>query len=190
MAWLHLIVLGLNRTYGLGRHKKNEKVFLWAQQSCLNRLYDQVALFLTRNGERMIGKGWANYMENRNVSYDGEEVFAAEALTWDRVEPALPPLGCGGIIDATSVCEEAVGALLQHPEKLLKPRALWKEKRKNARAWCTDDEWEVIAPALVNRGLLQLSLKKAFIKLTGSQCYMGYSALQKVGTKRAQALCD
>ena len=79
-------------------------------------------------------------MKNRNVSYDGEEVFVGETLTWDRVEQALPPLGCGGIIDATSVCDEAVGTLLRHPEKLFKPRALWKGKPKNARVWCTDDE--------------------------------------------------
>lgn len=68
-------------------------------------------------------------MKSRSVPHDGEEVFTAEGLTWDRMEPALPPPAFGGKIAAASVCDPAVAALLLYPGKLLKPEAIWKDRR-------------------------------------------------------------
>ena len=123
-------------------------------------------------------------MKGRNVSYDGEEVFTAEALTWERVEPALPPRDCGGKIPAVSVCDAAVGDLLRTPEKLLKPQSTWKGRPKNAKVWCADDEWDVIAPALVARGVLAVIPEDEIFRVDGRPVLNGMFGVAKGGNEK------
>ena len=59
LAWLFLVVLGLNRVYGLGKKRVDVKPSS-AQLACIGRLYDHIFLYLKRNKSCLVGKDWEN----------------------------------------------------------------------------------------------------------------------------------
>ena len=97
------------------------------------------------------GTDWEQKIKTTGVSYSREEVGVAQEMTWDQVEPALPPVGCAVVVDAEALATGGVKEFLQEPEMCLKPREQWPEKPKTAKIRAKDGEWPKIAVGLWTR---------------------------------------
>ena len=90
------------------------------------------------------------------MSYTGEEVQVAQELTWDAVEPALPPPDICGKIKAIDIAVGGVKEYLRDPLDNLLPEDQWPDKPQKAMVHCSDEEWEKLAVGLVKHNICEV----------------------------------
>ena len=68
---------------------------------------------------------WQSFFDKHSINYCGEVVKVAEEVTWESLEPGLPPPGMAGVIDACSVCTGGTLHYVKSPRDYLLPECQW-----------------------------------------------------------------
>ena len=123
------------------------------QEEALRLLVTDVRYFLEANNGVVCGPEWGRHLLTRRVRYDSEEVGAAQALTWERMAPALPEQRNCGLVPATAVARDGVKALLEDPSLTVLPRESWPPHQRAGRCHHVATDREVIKEGLVRVGL-------------------------------------
>ena len=74
-----------------------------AQARALDDMGNSVKYFLTHSAGAVPRKDWVKELAKRSVSYTGEELTTAQPLSWEQMEPALPPLAATASIPAIAI---------------------------------------------------------------------------------------
>ncbi|CAK0812662.1 unnamed protein product, partial [Prorocentrum cordatum] len=189
-GWLKLTVLSLNFQYALGGKHPGLKMAPWkvrhgpasaVQLKALRLLARSVGTFLCQYEGSVANLDWTQELKSSAVSYTGMEVYPAEQLDRERLLLALPAKEACGSVLATEVSEGWIRSVLEHPEWVMKSPAELGEMPKTPRVWAEDDEWELIAAELVNRGILVPIEADEIVKVKGRRVLGGLFGVRKSG---------
>ena len=181
MAWHCAVTLGLNylwsscRSGGRVCRKKPSK----AQELCQERIWLAVRHFVDDHSEvkEKLVKApsrdlWVGKLDGVKISYQGEVVEKAQPLTLDQVISGLPPSGFGGkvsLVTLVDLCEGETRRLLLNPEDTLLRGEDLPETLPKPRVLASDEEWNLIAKELYERGLVRPVARCAAVGPEGSQ---------------------
>ena len=187
---MYNVVSALNHLHGLNGASPKHSVCLGpptkVQEEALQRLGDEVAVFLEINRHDIKREEWQHVLTQKAVSYDGDEVYPAERLDWSRLQEALPPPEACGAVNATDVSEGAVRAALLNPELVMRDESELEDLPPTPKVWASDKEWETIAPALVRLGLcVAIELRDIGARL-GKKVLGGMFGVKKAGFVRGK----
>ena len=159
-TWHALAVLGLNFLYG-DREKSRPP---WpgsqatvAQEKALGRIWEMVKVFF--DDKERVGvprtplHEWEHEIGEMNVTYTGEVVEKAQWVTLRQILPGLPSPEHVGLVDILELVPPDMAETLRHPERLI--RESWPEAMPKPRVMCEDSEWDLVAEALYQRGLIK-----------------------------------
>ncbi|CAK0870953.1 unnamed protein product, partial [Prorocentrum cordatum] len=189
-GWLKLTVLSLNFQYALGGKHPGLKMAPWkvrhgpasaVQLKALRLLARSVGTFLCQYEGSVANLDWTQELKSSAVSYTGMEVYPAEQLDRERLLLALPSKEACGSALATEVSEGWIRSVLEHPEWVMKSPAELGEMPKTPRVSAEDDEWELIAAELVNRGILVPIEADEIVKVKGRRVLGGLFGVRKSG---------
>ena len=153
-AWVFLCVCSLNRLAGTaayplqGRWTMAEAQAIASIGSAVKRrcAIDHDLGVLTE-------EVWQKDMQSKQVGYNGEEISTCFQLTWDQVQPSLPPKEHGGAIN----CIDWVGVntrdFLLNPERLLKSPTEVELPKMPGRVHMLESDRLKIALELVSRNV-------------------------------------
>ena len=164
LVWHGLIIAGLNFLWNGGR--SNGRVCTSkpskAQLLCQDRLWEASKVFVddaSETPDKLVkapdSEDWNNKVDKMRISYHGEVVEKAQALTLEQILPGLPPPGFGGKVPLVELCEGEVKRLLQHPEEALLEGLDLPVKMPKPKVMASDEEWEKIGGELFRRGLVR-----------------------------------
>eukprot|EP00973_Karenia_brevis_P056567 7869844-Karenia_brevis.AAC.1 len=122
-----------------------------SQKSAVRSLMVRVREYVNDNNMVFEKVNFEEDLNLRKIGYNGEEQYHAEVLTWEQIEPALPPENLAGSVAAESMCEGFVKDCLLDPSLLLKEEEEVPELPKPPSVWVEDQEWSSMAVALVKR---------------------------------------
>ena len=158
-AWHGLVVVSLNFLYGdrakdhgppPGSHATA------AQEKALCRIWDQLKVFLDDKDVRGVPRtplaDWKHSVQEVGISYTGEIVQKACAITLEQILPGLPNAEHVGLVNLTELLSPELAKMLEHPGKLVKELCLG--PRPKPRVRCSDEAWPAVAKALWDRGLV------------------------------------
>ena len=164
MAWHCAVTLGLNflwsscRSDGRVCNKNPSK----AQELCQERIWQAVRHFvddLSEVKEKLVKAPsrdqWVDKLDGVKISYQGEVVEKAMPLTLDQVISGLPPAGFGGKVALADLCEGETRRLLMNPEETLLRGDDLPELIPNPKLLASEEEWNLIAKELYDRGLVR-----------------------------------
>ncbi len=155
-AWCGLILMGLNwshsftTTVGSAVSPMQEKVLELVSR-------DAVAFVkgdgLGKDGARAKAPEvpWKTKIGDLSVNYVGDVVEKARWLTWEQMEPGLPPKGFGASLDACCFCSPWVKRHLVDPSLTRIPDDQITIDLPHAVVRSTQDQWNTIARELVQR---------------------------------------
>ena len=155
-AWLGLLVVGLNTSLGFTTRVAVTNCPL--KKAVLGSLWTDACDFVEGDGLskevlRWPEVSWSSRMGQLSVSYVGEVVEKARWLSWKQVEPGLPPSGKGGCLEAADFCDPEVRAHLLDAELSRLPDDQVPHELPHAVVRATQQEWNVIAAEMVQRGV-------------------------------------
>ena len=155
-AWLGLLVVGLNTSLGFTTRVAVTNCPL--KKAVLVNLWTDACDFVDGDGLskevlRWPEVSWSSRMGQLSVSYVGEIVEKARWLTWKQVEPGLPPSDKGGCLEAADFCDPEVRAHLLDAELSRLPDDQVPHDLPHAVVRATQQEWNVIAAEMVQRGV-------------------------------------
>ena len=120
-AWWGLLIIGLNSSQGFTSEEGCPANPM--QEKVLALLASDAADFVKGDGLGEVGvRGkfpevpWSKRLGDLSLSYVGEILEKARWLTWEQVEPGLPPVGRGGSLDSVSFCDNWVAKHLLNPQ--------------------------------------------------------------------------
>eukprot|EP00438_Fugacium_kawagutii_P027734 Skav224787 [mRNA] locus=scaffold764:4437:22368:+ [translate_table: standard] len=122
---------------------------------------------------------WDEVIAASSISYQGELVEKAEPLELERVLASLPPEGSGGSVNILDLCEGKVKELVANPELNVLPAEELPDTLPLPRVLVKDGEWEKIAKALYDRGILEPT--ENVLTHRGSLVQNGMFGVRKVG---------
>ena len=119
-AWCGLTILGLNNALsfttdvGPAVNPAQEKVCELLSKDCCDFVRGDG---LGKDGSRSRASEvpWSQKIGDLSVNYTGDIVEKARWLTWEQVQPGLPPEGRGGSLEAVSFCDSWVKKHLENP---------------------------------------------------------------------------
>ena len=155
-AWLGLLVVGLNTSLGFTTRVAVTKCPL--KKAVLVSLWTDACDFVRGDGLskdvlRWPDLSWSSRIGQLSVSYVGEVVEKARWLSWKQVEPGLPPVGKGGCLEAADFCDPEVRNHLLDAELSRLPDDQVPHELPHAVVRATQQEWNVIAAEMVQRGV-------------------------------------
>eukprot|EP00435_Cladocopium_sp_Y103_P052810 s1149_g16.t1 len=104
---------------------------------------------------RVVKEDWPKKLKEARVSYHGEVVAKAEPLELERIAASLPPIGFGGIVQLSDLCEGDTLRRLQDPAGCLLPPDEMPGIIPRPRVQVKDNsEWEALGKTLYDRGIL------------------------------------
>ena len=121
-AWVYTMMCALNHLagekarLGPGRWSVSERRVVLSLESAVQRRNGRSVAHPTSEME------WQKDVGSRQVGYSGEEQSVCHVLTWEQVEPALPPADHGGCIDTLNWVGPRTRDFLTSPKLLLKPQ--------------------------------------------------------------------
>ena len=116
--------------------------------------------------------------------YDGAEVYTAERFDLERICPAVPPAGVGGLVNAADVSTGFVRDALLDPSFVLKPNAEEDECPRDPTIWASDADWQELAVLLVNRNICDLIEFNDKAEVNGQKVLGGLMGVAKAGNDR------
>ena len=164
LIWHGLLVTGINYLWSgcRWRSKVCNRKASSAQQACLDRLWKAARLFVddvSEIKEKLVkspgAAEWKDKLEGVRISYQGEIVEKAQELTLEQILPGLPPVGYGGRVAITDLCEGEVRECLLDPGRVLLQGEELPEKLPTPRVMASDEEWGKICKVLLERGLIR-----------------------------------
>ena len=96
---------------------------------------------------------WAEVNE-KSVSYTGEEVAVACPLTVDQVTPSVPPQGHGGSVELAPLLVGRARFLIEHPEQVLLRRDQVKPGRNTSKVHVVAGQERSLFMLLFQRGVI------------------------------------
>ena len=156
-SWLWVVVVSLNWMHaGRGQTAlaavSHHGPASPSQASALEALQDDVLYFLKINGGVVRGLDWAKHLVTRRVSYQMEEMGAAQPLSWARMAPGLPSGTSCGRVPAVEIAEPGMRELLEDPSLTMLPASLWPAKGLVGRCHHVITDKDKIADGLLGVG--------------------------------------
>eukprot|EP00438_Fugacium_kawagutii_P030064 Skav225587 [mRNA] locus=scaffold901:108728:113061:+ [translate_table: standard] len=185
---VYCMIVGLNCMWGGLRRgtRVHQGAPRAGQLAALDRL-QQAAIYVvdSKDGAEKGGiprspdTPWDEVIAASTISYQGELVEKAEPLELERVLASLPPEGAGGSVNILDLCEGKVKELVANPELNVLPAEELPETLPLPRVLVKDGEWEKIAKALYDRGILEPT--ENVLTHRGSLVQNGMFGVKKVG---------
>ena len=164
LIWHGLLVAGINYLWSGCRWTSRicSRKPSQAQQGCLDRLWKTARLFVddvSEVKEKLVkspgAADWKDKLEGVRISYQGEIVEKAQELTLEQILPGLPPVGYGGRVSITDLCEGEVRECLLDPSRVLLEGEELPELLPTPKVMASDEEWGKICRVLMERGLIR-----------------------------------
>ena len=121
-AWLWLCARGLNVMWGL----PEEQALTYhgplsaSQAAMADSLAERVIYFSQIADARVPRRDWSDFLKKHRLNYSGEVVQHAMPLSWEQMEPGLPPpLHCGSI-DVLELVDGTMKEFLKDPSLSLR----------------------------------------------------------------------
>ena len=120
-AWLYICFCCLNRLWGAGagivpgRWLQSDKMVAECVRAAVHRRCLDDFYLVTSEA------ACEKELSSRMVGYGGEEVSTCHTLSFEQVEPALPPASHGGCVDIVDWVGPRTREFLLNPKKLLRP---------------------------------------------------------------------
>ncbi len=144
-AWIFLLIVVLN-TLHLGWSPASrletelDGQVSAAQQSSLDYLARQTDYFLRAPG-MLHSVDWDMLLATRSVDYNQELVLKGRPVSWEQIQPGLPPPGVAGSVRASALAAPPLRRFLEDPALSVKPVTEWPERLQRTRvlytAWCS-----------------------------------------------------
>ena len=185
-AWWGFLVVGLNSSLGFTSTEGTPQNPM--QEKVLALLASDAAEFV--KGDGLGGSGlrckfpevpWSKRMGDLSLSYVGEIIEKARWLTWEQVEPGLPPVGRGGSLDACCFCDSWVAKHLLNPQLTRLSDDEVGPTLPHAVVRCTQKHWDVICRELVSRGVACIIPQKDIATFRGAPILNGAFGVLKPG---------
>ncbi|CAK0803102.1 unnamed protein product [Prorocentrum cordatum] len=158
--WLLLVLLGLNALWDGSRALGQQPCAMpvngpsVAQVACFWHLERKVHSFVTTPGMGVAAEAPVELFAKREVSYGGDVVQRAVELTWEQIEPALPPADRCGRLRAVDFCKPRVRRYLEEPIEMLVPLDCFPARPKPGKVMASSTEIVRIGRGLLERGLV------------------------------------
>jgi len=183
-AWVWLLAAALNYMHeGRGRTAASKAVVLGppseAQQQCVQHLRADATYFLNHTGGKVPERNWMEVLARRTVRYDGEEVGSAQALSWERLAPALPKPGTCGLVDAAEIAQGGVREALLNPELTTLPVERWPQRPLRARCQYIKEDRERIIEGILGCGLCVVVEQSSLVHVGGVPLLNGWFGVGK-----------
>ena len=150
------------------------------QLAAVGELQATVTRSMSRSFElRWTRKDCAAELKRTHVSYSGEEVEVAQTLSVEQMEPALPPVGFGGAIQAVDFLSPGSQFWLEHPERLLGHPAGFAGLRFQAKLHIQKGEELAVARLLVERNVCSWIERDQVFSHGGRRLYNGLFGVRK-----------
>ena len=185
---LFCMITGLNAMWsGLRKGARTHKGRVRAQQAAAVDRLSEAARYMVDSldgadkggAPRTPEVDWSEKIKQARVSYHGEIVAKAEGLELDRIEASLPPVGFGGVVDILDLCQGDVKRDLADPASCVLPEDQLPLTWPRPKVQVKDEEWEKLARALVERGILKPTTE--VLTIDGVEVTNGLFAVEKVG---------
>ena len=115
----------------------------------------------------------------RTLSYTGEEVCKAEALSLERILPALPPEGHGGAIKVVDWVGVRTRWLLENPQACICPDVGQELPRLQGKVHIPQSEQLPVARELVRRGICTWTEDSEVLRYRGQEVLSGLFGVPK-----------
>ena len=121
-AWLFICFLSLNFLWGAvaglppGHWLQSDKMAVESVRAAIQRRCLDDVFLPTSEAD------WEKELASRMVGYGGEEVSTCHVLTYEQVEPALPPASHGGCVELVDWVGARTKEFLLNPKRLLRPQ--------------------------------------------------------------------
>ncbi len=154
-AWISLSAAALNHLHGEAppypRHRNGASV-----KKAMETLGSRVMRFLAQGVEKPldIHLVWSEVNE-KSVSYGGEEVALAKPLSVEQIASSLPPLGHGGSVELAPLLVGRSRFLIEHPEQVLLNDSLKKPGKNGAKVHIKQGHELEIFRLLHQRGVIE-----------------------------------
>lgn len=153
VSWVVTMVEVLNYHSGMGRNRLGPPELTAAQELMLTRLYGAVQRFEEKGGKVETFAKCRQEIGAVRFDYSGEPIQYMEELEAEKIIPCWPRPGEAGVQDARDFVPPEVQAWLDDPVMSLLPRTAWPDKPPPSRVRATDEQWEMIVKAGVERGM-------------------------------------
>eukprot|EP00435_Cladocopium_sp_Y103_P026303 s2664_g6.t1 len=181
--WVLSLVEVMNFHANMGKCKLGPPTLTAAQELMVTRLYETVKRFVDKGGKVPKFLDCVSAVGSAKFDYAGEPIQYMEELVAEKVVACWPKPGEAAIQDATDFVPPEVRQWLDHPELCLLPQAAWPDKPPVSRVRATDEQWEIIVKAGVERGMMcQVSPEQLFRDQNGVPILNGAGAVKKVKT--------
>ena len=80
------------------------------------------------------------------------------------IEPALPPIGMAGVVDALALCSPVLQPFIQNPLLSIKPRSQWPPRLRKCRVRCRGSEWEKVLLGLYERKIIDFLPESSLVR--------------------------
>eukprot|EP00971_Amphidinium_carterae_P281422 5587301-Amphidinium_carterae.2 len=122
---------------------------------------------------------WAAYLGHHRIDYHGEVALVAQPLTWERVEPALPPPSACAVLAAEDVCSGSALHYVLHPEQALCDRPELLLDRVSAKVRIRPFERVQFARELLKRDLVRVVRSAELVRVNGKAVLNGLFGIEK-----------
>jgi len=99
---------------------------------------------------------WAkiyNDAKLRKMSYQGEAVSVRRNLEWQKVIPPWPEVGKAAVLPILDSLDPSLRSVYADPHACLLPREEWPKEVHRSRVYSTQENWDLIAQAGLERGI-------------------------------------
>ncbi|CAK0891233.1 unnamed protein product [Prorocentrum cordatum] len=183
--WLLLALLGLNALWDGSRALGQQPCAMpvnrpsVAQVACFWHLERKVHSFVTTPGMGVAAEAPVELFATREVSYGGDVAQRAVELTWEQIEPALPPADRCGRLRAVDFCEPRVRRYLEEPIEMLVPLDCFPARPKPGKVMASSTEIIRIGRGLLERGLVAPLRRSDLLHIRGEPVVNGLFGVLK-----------
>ncbi|CAK0857372.1 unnamed protein product, partial [Prorocentrum cordatum] len=176
-AWMYLIKWSLNHLNSGPARAESA-----AQQAALDQLRLYVGDFV--KGHDIPFVDWAETLRHARLDYQGEEMKVPEKLTWEQIEPALPPVGQSARVRATGLVQGVLKHNLENPQLCLLPEGEWPTAVPTAKVWVDGEaDWHRICQGAARRGIFSFISERDVFKVKGTPVLNGLFGVPKRNKK-------
>ncbi|CAK0801859.1 unnamed protein product [Prorocentrum cordatum] len=153
-----------------------------AQQAALDQLRLYVSDFVKGHDIPIVD--WAETLRHARLDYQGEEMKVPEKVTWEQIEPALPPVGQSARVRATGLVQGVLKHYLENPQLCLLPEGEWPPAVPTAKVWVDSEaEWHRICQGAARRGIFSFISARDVFKVKGVPVLNGLFGVPKRNKK-------
>ena len=148
-------------------------------------LFDAVRLLYFERDCKHEGEDWPDFLRKRDINYQGEPVQRATRLTWDQVEPGLPPPERCAKLDVRLLAEGPVLDYLENPLNSLVDLAEVEVRPKPGAVLVREGDLLPLVQGLLVRGLVRPVREAELVRVRGEPVLNGLFGVVKPDTLAA-----